>query len=60
MFLYFCDLGDNVIVFGILEKLSLKEKEVEIILQNIKTNKLTLVEALNTVSNYNLLKGLEA
>lgn len=58
IFLDFCDFGDEVIILDILEKLCLKEIEVEIILQNIKTKKSTLSEVLNVISNYNILKSL--
>lgn len=59
VFLDFCDFGDEVIILDILEKLCLKKIEVEIILQNIKTKKSTLVEVLSAISNYKILNGLE-
>lgn len=59
VFLDFCDFGDEVIILDILEKLCLKEIEVEIILQNIKSKKSTLIEVLSAISNYKILNGLE-
>lgn len=59
VFLDFCDFGDDTIILDILEKLSLKGIEIEIILQNIKTKKSTLTEVLNAISNYHCLNDLE-